>query len=113
MLSVLELDTAQRPAGAIGRARALIPSPPTYERKNQNRRETSFPNAVLLIYLNASPQSAALRGERPLQEFGIFVGGRSHHGCSKIHKLGRVFALDGLLLPRLPTGRGVGERHGP
>jgi hypothetical protein len=33
-------------------------------------------NAVLLIYLNASPQSAALRGERNhLREFGIFVGG--------------------------------------
>src|ERR1700726_2948852 len=26
--------------------------------------------------------------------------------CSNILKLGREFALDGLLLPRLPTGRG-------
>ena len=69
---------------------------------------------VLLIYLNASLQSAALRGEgNHLQEHCIFVGERSDHGCSNILKLGREFALDGLLLPRLPTGRGVGERDGP
>ena len=62
---------------------------------------------VLLIYLNASLQSAALRGEgNHLQEHCIFVGERSDHGCSNILKLGREFAPDRLLLPRLPTGRG-------
>ena len=62
---------------------------------------------VLLIYLNASLQSAALRGEgNHLQEHCIFVGERSDHGCSNILKLGREFALNGLLLPRLPAGRG-------
>jgi hypothetical protein len=35
---------------------------------------------VLLIYLNASPQSAALRGEgNHLQEHCIFAGERSDH----------------------------------